>query len=293
MSSSKLLSLAFLERKPRAAAVLLQDFTPEQAVDFLQDVPATTLIPVVAYMASWPAARTLSSLPGRLAANILRGLPTAEAETLLRLMTGEQRSVILKHMPNSTAQSFTRKLDYPLSTVGAWMDTSVPCFTTDSSVADCLDLVKRQKSRLGGVVIVVDNKRHLVGVIEVEKLLTNDTEQKLVNLLNKDIQALASRATLWEVQDYDGWTKFPALPVTDHNNLMLGALTSSALRAGTAKTSDRPNDNLKFSLVTHMARAFLVVLTGLLQVMSGNPEIPGSSHQRPVRTTHKPAGDDS
>lgn len=293
MSDSKLLSLAFLERKPKAAAALFQNFTPEQTVDFLQHVPATTLIPVVACMASWPAARTLSNLPGRLAANILRGLPTAEAETLLRLMTGEQRGVILEYMPSSTAQSFTRKLSYPLSTVGAWMDTSVPCFTTDSSVADCLDLVKRQKSRLGGVVIVVDNRRHLVGVIEVEKLLTNDPEQKLVNLLNKDIQALASRATLWEVQNYDGWTKFPALPVTDHNNLMLGALTSSALRAGTAKASDQPNNTFKFSLVTHMSRAFLVALTGLLQVMSGNPANSRPSPQRLVRTTGKPAGDDS
>ena len=39
MSEPNLLSRAFLENRPKAAAALLQDFTPEHCVEFLLAVP--------------------------------------------------------------------------------------------------------------------------------------------------------------------------------------------------------------------------------------------------------------
>ena len=49
MSDPNLLSLAFLKQRPKAAAALLEDFTPEHCVEFLQDIPvevAFTYLPV-------------------------------------------------------------------------------------------------------------------------------------------------------------------------------------------------------------------------------------------------------
>lgn len=275
MNNVNFLSLAFLEHQPKAAASILQEFPAEQIVDFCRQTPTALLIPVVEHMASWPAARALSLLPEKMTATILRGLPANEAETLLRLMANEHRGAVLGHMPESIAKGFARKLSFPLSTVGAWMDTSIPYFTTDNSVDHCLDLVKRQKSHLGGVVIVVDDRRHLVGLVEVERLLTSDGDQKLAELLNTDIEALPTRATLWEVENHQGWTQFPTLPVIDHNNIMLGALTHSSLRAGLVKSAHSNDKNLKFSLLAHMGKAFVVALSGLLHVISGVSETQG------------------
>jgi len=294
MSNNNFLSLAFLEQQPKAAASILQEFPAEQIVDFYKQTPVTLLVPVVEQMASWPAARSLSLLPEKMTANILRGLPANEAETLLRLMANEQRGAVLKHMPDAIAKSFVRKLNYPLSSVGAWMDTTIPYFTTDSSVDHCLDLVKRQKSHLGGVVIVVNDRRHLVGLVEVERLLTSDGGQKLAELLNTDIEALPTRATLWEVESHQGWTQFPTLPVVDHNNIMLGALTHAALRAGMVKSSHSSDKNLKFSLVAHMGKAFIVSITGLLNVVSGVSETTGQSLSSPAqfKANHETGGND-
>jgi len=125
VSDANLLSLVFLEKRPRAAAALLQDFNPEDCAAFLQDVPLEILVPVIDGMASWPAARTLSLLPVAVTADVLRELPDAESETLLRLMDSEQRNAVMAHMPAATAQGFANKLAFPISTVGAWMDTAV------------------------------------------------------------------------------------------------------------------------------------------------------------------------
>ncbi len=269
MSDPNLLSLAFLQNRPKAAAALLQDFTPEDCVEFLREMPLEVLVPVIDGMASWPAARTLSLLPVDLTADILQDLPDAETETLLRLMSNEQRGAVMAHMPASTAQGFANKLAYPISTVGAWMDTAVPRFTLDSSVDHCLDLVKRQQTHLGGIVIVVDERHRLVGLVEVEKLLTSNGEVPLADLLNTDVQPLSARATLWEVEHQEGWTLFPSLPVVDRNHTMLGALTHSALRAGTARSADRADTQMRFSILAQMGEAFVVVLGGLLATLAG------------------------
>lgn len=279
MSDPNLLSLAFLQNRPRAAAALLQDFSPEDCVAFLEEMPLDVLVPVIDGMASWPAARTLSLLPVDLTAGILQELP--DAETLLRLMSQEQRSVVMAQMPSQTAQGFVNKLAYPISTVGAWMDTAVPHFTLDSSVDHCLDLVKRQQIHLGGIVIVVDGRHRLVGLVEVEKLLTSNGRAPLADLLNTGVQPLSARATLWEVEQHEGWTLFPSLPVVDRHNTMLGALTHSALRAGTARSAERADNPLRFSIMAHMGEAFMVVLGGLLATLAGIRPGP-EPRQRPL-----------
>lgn len=276
VSEASLLSRAFLERRPRAAAALLQDFTPEHCVEFLRLMPLEVIVPVIDGMSSWPAARTLSLMPVDLTADILRKLPEAETETLLRLMSDEQRAAVIAHMPAAVARAFTNKLAYPITTVGAWMDTSLPCFTLDSSVDHCLDLVKRQQSHLGGIVIVVDDRHRLVGVAAVEKLLTSDGQTPLAQLLDSSVHALSARATLWEIEHHEGWNLYPSLPVVDRTNTMLGALTHSALRAGTARSADRADNQLRLSMLTHIGRAFLVALSGLLSTLTGIRSAPES-----------------
>lgn len=269
MNNANAISLAFLKRQPKAAAELLRDFEPEQAAEFLRRTPAALVTPVIHEMASWPAARVLSLMPKPSAAKILRELPSTEAETLLRLMPSELRDRVLTHMPASVAKSFRSKLAFPVSTIGAWMDTGVPFFTKDNSVDDCLELVKRQQSRLAGVLTVVDYSRHLVGLVQIEKLLTSEGSQTLAQLLETDVEALPARATLWEVQHNEGWVRFPTLPVVDRNNILLGVLTHSALKAGTAKSRQTLAKGFKFSLIANMARAFFVVCSGLIGVISG------------------------
>lgn len=291
MSEPNLLSRVFLENRPRAAAALLQDFTPEHCVEFLLEMPLEVIIPVIDGMASWPAARTLSLMPVGLTADILRGLPDAQAETLLRLMSNEQRAAVMTNMPAATAQGFANKLAYPISSVGAWMDTAVPCFTLDSSVDHCLDLVKRQQTHLGGIVIVVDERRRLVGLVQVEKLLTSDGHEQLASLLNTRVQPLSARATLWEVEQHEGWTLFPSLPVVDRNHTMLGALSHSALRAGTARSGDEADGQLRFSILTHMGKAFLVVLGGLLATLTGIRPGPEPRPRPPLPGTGVPGGE--
>ncbi len=196
MNDSTVLSLTFLEYQPKAAATILQEFAPEQVVEFIEQTPVPVLVPVVNNMASWPAARLLSVMSQHIAADVLHKMPANDAETLLRLMPDKQRNAILKHMPEDMAKNYTHKLIYPVTTVGAWMDTTVPSFTTDSSVNHCLDMVKRQKSHLGGVIIVVDNKKILVGLVEVEKLITSDGGQKLADLLDTGVEPLPASGNI-------------------------------------------------------------------------------------------------
>lgn len=292
MSELNLLSLAFLENKPGAAAALLQEMPPEHIVDFLRPIPVEILVPVIEAMASWPAARTLSLMPAQLAADILRGLPHTGAESLLRLMSDELRLAVVQYLPAAIAKNFNRKLAFPLSTVGAWMDTAIPHFALDSSVEHCLDLIKRRQIQLGGIVMVVDDRHRLAGLVTLEQLLISNSRDKLVTLLNEDISPLSARSTLWEVEYHTGWKYFPTLPVIDHNNIVLGALTHSALRSGTARSISQPDTAMQFSILGHMGKAFFVSLGGLLQALSGSVASPAAGRQAALASSRaQPPGD--
>lgn len=271
MTSASAVSLAFLSSKPKAAAELLREFTPELTADFFASVPLDHLIPVIREMASWPAARALALLPQSLAATILQGLPAAQAETTLRLIAEEQRLEILEQMPERLRKSFSGKLTYPVTTVGAWMDANVPFFPQDNTVAECLHFVKNEKRALSGVIIVVDYSRHLQGIVELEKLLTSDGACLLADLLGEVVEPLPSRATLWEVEDNEGWIRYPTLPVIDRENILLGVLTHSALQAGTAKSQQLLDPDQRISLIPHMWHAFFVAISGLAKVVLGTP----------------------
>jgi len=71
------------------------------------------------------------------------------------------------------------------------------------------------------------------------------------------------------VEQHEGWTLFPSLPVVDRNNTLLGALTHSALRAGTSRSADQADNQLRFSIMTHMGEALVVVLGGLMATLAG------------------------
>lgn len=283
MNNANAISVAFLKRQPKAAAELLRDFEPEQAAEFLRRTPVALVTPVIHEMASWPAARVLALLPKSNVTKILRELPATEAETLLRLMPAALREDVLTRMPASLAKNFRSKLAFPTSTIGAWMDTGIPFFTKDNSVNDCLELVRRQQSRLAGVVTVVDYSRRFMGLVQIEKLLTSEGSQTLAQLLETEVQTLPARATLWEVRHNEGWVKFPTLPVVDRNHILLGVLTHSALKAGTAKSRQTLAKGFKFSLLTNMTQAFFVACSGLIGVISGVSEQSrgrGNSHER-------------
>ena len=273
MTEANALSLAFLKSQPRAAAGMIQQIPPEQVIDFLRDAPLSSLTSLIHEMASWPGARVLSLLPASQIARVMKELPSGEAETLLRLLDEELRVAVIAQMPAALGRSFKRKLTFPAATVGAWMDTTIPAFTPDNSVQDCLDLVKKKQSHLGGVVVVVDYSHKPLGVVAAEKLLISDNNQLLADLLDGDIECLPARATLNEIEYSPGWVRFSALPVIDRNSVLLGVLTHSDLLAGMSRAvTPYARDNMGFSLLSNMGRAFFVSLTGLVSLLGGEAE---------------------
>lgn len=274
MNNAELLSQAFFECQPLSSAKMLQEFPPEEAAALLRQMPLTVLTSTLSVMASWPATRILMQLSPALRDELLRELTPSKAETLLRLMPQELRDSSLKRLPANLAKSFRLKLTYPLSTVGAWMDTSIPYFTSDSSVADCLDFVKHHQSHLGGIIMVVDEQRYLVGLVSLDELLTSEENRPLIDLISEQIKPISARATLWEIKNHIGWSHYPTLPVAGQSNIIVGALTHSSLIEGTQKSAGQRVGNHRLSLLTHMGRAFFVTLSGLSKVIWGISDKP-------------------
>lgn len=275
MNSPEPLSLMFMEQKPRAASRVLQEFSPAEVAGFLSAAPTGTVVSVINVMPAWSAARCLMEMPATFSAKILQTLPVAKTEMLSRIIDDASFSAIAAHLPTQMASRLARRRTYPNSTVGAWMDTTAATFHPETTVEQCLQSIKTSRTHSGGVVVVVDALHEFMGIIDIDDLLTSESQKELETLMSSDLRPLSSRETLWEADVNKGWLDYVALPVIDAGGHVLGVLSHAALSSGIS-TQAVPDSNNQ-SIIVHLTRALFVAMNGLLHVMAGASGNPSNS----------------
>jgi len=262
------LTLAFLERQPAAAARVLEEIDPGDAAAFIEAVAARYAAPVVARMAPWAAARCLSEMPAAHAASLLRAMPYQDGTSLLRLIDAQHLAPVLDQLPKGLAKDFRNSLSYPKSTVGAWMDQTVPTFPKDSPASEGLNFVKRRGSDPVSHVFVVAEKGEFVGIASVADLLRSAPKTPLAQIMQGDLKPLSNRTLLASAAAREDWDSYPMLPVVGRRKNVLGGITRANLRKGLqghglTRTSFAPN-----SLISHLLTSYVVTCSGFLRLVT-------------------------
>ena len=105
MQADPLLTLAFIERKPAAAARILQDLDTADAAEFLGQAPARLAGPVLEVMVPWAAASCMELLDPETAAGLIQTMTTQGAASILRLLPDELRNGVLELLSRSRARA--------------------------------------------------------------------------------------------------------------------------------------------------------------------------------------------
>jgi Mg/Co/Ni transporter MgtE len=228
MTSS--LTLAFLERHPDDAARVLERLAPEQTETLLAELPARALGPVVERMLPSPAARALSLLDDPKIAALLGTMSRLGAAAVLRHLPA-RRAALLKLLPRLMSRGIRRQLEYPIDTVGAWMDPAVLRLRASTRVEQALELVRRDPDEPRGTIYVVGEDQTLIGCVEVERLVRARPRLSAGQLARNPERVLQATANLQWVADDPAWLRTGVLPVLDLGRLV-GALHQSDLHRG-------------------------------------------------------------
>ena len=191
-----------LERNSRLAMEAISELEPEVRVPLLMGHPAEAL------------ARLFQEVPSDDAAAVIDDLPDALAASVLELMRRKDSDEV-QHL-----------LEYADQTAGRIMNPDVFALSEDLTAGEAIEALQRSRDvEMVFYLYVVDQRRHLVGVVSLRRLLLVSPETPLKRIMTADLTTARVDTDQEEVAQLVASYNLLAIPVVDDENKLVGIIT--------------------------------------------------------------------
>jgi magnesium transporter len=188
--NSKLAMEALSELGPEAGAALLADRSAEEIARFVQELPSDD------------AAALIDYLPEDLSASVLELMRRKESANVENL------------------------LEYPEQTAGRIMNPNVFALSEELTVGEAItELQSSRDVEMVFYLYVVDQRRHLVGVVSLRRLLLVSPETPLKRIMTADVISVRVDTDQEEVARQVASYNLLAIPVVDEESKLVGVIT--------------------------------------------------------------------
>ncbi|MFS0865195.1 magnesium transporter [Fredinandcohnia sp. 179-A 10B2 NHS] len=169
----------------------------------------------------------LSEMNPTFVADMLAQMYADDAVDVLNELDKEQVASYLTIMDDDAAGEIKQLLHYEEYTAGSIMTTEYVAIHSNQTLRSAMAILKKEAPRAETIyyVYVVDEEKHLVGVISIRDLLVTDDDTMVHEVMNDRVVAVSVSEDQEEVarkmRDYN----FLAVPVVDFQNHLLGIIT--------------------------------------------------------------------
>jgi Mg/Co/Ni transporter MgtE len=223
------LTEGYLERHPAAAARSLARLDERDVADLIASSPAHLSAGVLAHMTTGMAVRCLEQLQPKTAAEIAAYMPAQAAVPRLRLMSRDRLQLLLSNLPRLSAARLRLHLRYPETAIGALIDTDVLTLGQELRVGDALRQIRHSRARQNHSLYVLDDRRHLAGMVDISDLLAQADRVPVFRIQQKVPVVFNVRASIHAVDDHPAWLNHDALPVVNRSGAFQGVLQRAAV----------------------------------------------------------------
>ncbi|MEX2271339.1 MAG: magnesium transporter [Vicinamibacterales bacterium] len=191
-----------LERNSRLAAETIAELGPEISAELLADRPAEEI------------ARLVQELPSDDAAAIIDNLPEELSHAVIEL---------IKPKPGGGVGEL---LEYPEQTAGRIMNPNVFALDEDLTAGEAITTLQQSREvEMVFYLYAVDDRRHLVGVVSLRRLLLVPPDTPLKRIMTTDMIAVRDDVDQEEVARQVASYNLLAVPVVDAENKLVGVIT--------------------------------------------------------------------
>ena len=191
-----------LQQNSRLAMQALSELDPEVGASMLIAHPADELARVFHELPSDDAAALIGNLSEELAASVL--------ELMRRKESGEVQNL----------------LEYADQTAGRIMNPNVFALAEDLTAGEAIEALQRSREvEMVFYLYVVDERRHLVGVVSLRRLLLVSPETPLKRIMTTDLMTSRVDTDQEEVAQLVASYNLLAIPVVDEENKLVGVIT--------------------------------------------------------------------
>ena len=187
---------------------------PEQASGVLSELDDTTLIQLVQALEEVEISQILNRMPAEHAADIVEELPAEQAEKILDLMEEEK------------SEEVQELLEYPEQSAGRLMSPDVVAVHESATIEDAIQHIRKSISEEKAFELyVVDDHRHLVGVVPLRRLLIADPRTRILAIRNEDVVSVTPETDREEVARIVAKYDLVSVPVVDAQHRLIGTIT--------------------------------------------------------------------
>ena len=193
----------------------------EQASDTLEEVEPRVQRELIRVIEKERAALLINEMTPAQAADILAILPRDQADAILKLLDREKSSKV---------EHIIDEHDEQILLYGSPEIIKLPSTTPAEEVLDRYRELARGKEVVM-YVYIVDAAGALKGVVDIREMVAAEPGQTLGDIMTEHVISLPKDATLREAAMLFERYHFRALPITDDNDQLLGAVSSRDVRS--------------------------------------------------------------
>ncbi|MGO0576694.1 magnesium transporter MgtE N-terminal domain-containing protein [Ornithinimicrobium panacihumi] len=223
---------AYEDLKPQDLAEAIHDLTPKRRAEVADALDDEVLADVLEELPDDDRLEILTQLPTERAADILEAMQPDDATDLISDLPTATQEELLQLMEPDEAADIRRLLTYEENTAGGLMTTEPVILGPEATIAEALALVRREELHPATASLVyVTRPPHetptgrLLGSVHIQRLLREAPHQPVGSILDPDIDPVAPDASLGQVTRALATYNLVALPVTDEEGRLLGAVT--------------------------------------------------------------------
>ncbi len=206
---------------------MLAQLAPDEAAKVAEYLDPKTASAVLSRMDSAAAAVVISAMEGPEASMVLSEMDPDDRVDLLSHIEPGQREILLGEMTIADAADVRNLRQYPPDTAGGIMTSDVTSLPDDLTVQQAIEELRRLNEQLEQMfyVYVVDQYKHLVGVLSMRDLILAKPDRKIRDIMHREVTSVQVSTDQEEVARVMRKYKYLAMPVTDAKNRLLGLIT--------------------------------------------------------------------
>ncbi|NCC23855.1 MAG: magnesium transporter [Deltaproteobacteria bacterium] len=220
---------AFREQShPADVADHLENLEFEEQMALIKSRPLEDVAYSVAEMEPYDRVALMRMLPTELAADILAISSPDDAADIIDELPSADRHRILKGLKQEDAAEIRHLLMFDPDTAGGVMNTEILVLDQDLTAEQAISLIRHhvEESEILYYAYIVDNMRHLKGVLSLRDLLLSPAKKRLRDCLKEqNLVYVTSDVDKEEVARLIDRYNFLAIPVVDHDQRILGIVT--------------------------------------------------------------------
>lgn len=171
--------------------------------------------------------RLVENLGSDTLGSVLDGMSSDDRADLFRYLPEAARERLYPMLAQAERNDVKRLLEFKEGTAGSVMSTEYATIKPEMTVSEALEHLRHvapQRETIY-VLFVIDERRHLVGVVSLRELITAVAGSKVSGIMRREVISAKATADREEVAALISKYDFLALPIVDENDVLLGIVT--------------------------------------------------------------------